>query len=234
MKFLLALFFHTFYNQNCKDSKYSFENKKGAIHMKNYQTKLISLNGNRKLINAVKKAELGTVNPQGDWNGYGYEKLPLHVVINSLSEMRKFNKIKNELEGKTESKSTQSEEEKILTWAKRLVKLTEISLDEALEIANEKLQYKEKQIRELESRQSEHDSAKRQKLINKIERSNPLRRIEDKTHAIAILAASKRHKSSNYEDNLEEGRDLAAIGEIDKSEVKEYAHRNIKYYDDER
>lgn len=202
--------------------------------MQEYQTKFISLNGNRKLINAVKKAELETVNPQGAWNGYGYERLPLHVVIKSIGDMRKFNKIKNELDNKAEKKSPKSEEKKILSWAKRLSRLTDTPLEEALVIANEKLQYKEKQIQELEKRQEIRYSTKRQTLINEIARSNPLRRIENKCHAIAILAASNRHKKSNYEINLEVGRLLAQIGEIDKSEVKEYAHRNIEYYDDER
>ena len=67
--------------------------------MGNYKSKSIPLNGNRKLINVVKKAGLKTYHPKGCWNGFGYEMLPLEVEINSLSEMRKFNKIKRELEG---------------------------------------------------------------------------------------------------------------------------------------
>ena len=66
--------------------------------MGNYKSKSIPLNGNRKLINVVKKAGLKTYHPKGCWNGFGYEMLPLEVEINSLSEMRKFNKIKRELE----------------------------------------------------------------------------------------------------------------------------------------
>lgn len=66
--------------------------------MAEYKQKSISLQGNRKLINAVRKAGLRTYNPKGSWNGYGYEQLPLEVEINSVGEMRKFNKIKKELE----------------------------------------------------------------------------------------------------------------------------------------
>ena len=65
---------------------------------KPYQPKVISLQGNRRLQNAVKKAGLKTVHPQGRFNGYGYEKLPLAVEIHSLGEMRKYNKIKREIE----------------------------------------------------------------------------------------------------------------------------------------
>ena len=50
-----------------------------ALHRKD------ELEGNRKLINACKKNNLQTFNPQGKWNGYGYEKLPMAVKITSLS-----------------------------------------------------------------------------------------------------------------------------------------------------
>jgi hypothetical protein len=55
-----------------------------------------------------------------------------------------------------------------------------------------------------------------------MKRENPLRKIENTEHAQRILAASNRHHSG-YDDRLEEGRHLAALGEIDRSEVREYA-----------
>ncbi|GEM_PF-4504976 len=65
--------------------------------MKEYKSKVISLDGNRKLQNALRKAGLNLFNPRGGWNGYGYDRLPLAVNITSLSEMRKYNKIKKKL-----------------------------------------------------------------------------------------------------------------------------------------
>ncbi len=40
--------------------------------------------------------------------------------------------------------------------------------------------------------------------------------IEDREHAEAVLSASRRHRLTDYESRLDEGRELAAIGEIDK------------------
>lgn len=201
--------------------------QKGKRKMKNYKIKSISLGGNRKLINAVKKEGLQTFNPQGKWNGYGYEKLPLSVRITSISEMRKFNKIKNEIE---ESHTRQiTEQEKKEKWATRLSKLTGISISEALEIAKEKEEYKAEQIEKMEDKQFDNYSVKREKLINKMERENPLRYIKNKEHAQAILSASRRHNCSNYEEMLDVAREKASSGDIDKSEVKEYARQNMRF-----
>ena len=108
-----------------------------------------------------------------------------------------------------------------------MAKLTGITTEEAQEIAQEKKEYKDKQIELLEDRQIENLSIKRQRLINKIERSNPLRRIVDGEHAQNILSASNRH-NGNYESLLDEGRELAAAGEIERSQVREYARNNYK------
>lgn len=192
--------------------------------MKEYQVKEISLKGNRKLINACKKAGLKTYNPKGAWNGYGYEKLPLAVVISSLSEMRKYNKIVKELEASEDvKKPTLTDEEKIEKWYTRLSKLTGISLEEAKDIAYEKLEYKDDQILNLYSRQDSHFSSQREKLIRKLQKSNPLRYIKDKEHADNILIASERHNNTNYEDKLEFVHDLEEAGLIDKGNAKEYA-----------
>jgi len=191
------------------------------------KVKIISLNGNRKLINACKKAGLPLHNPQGEWNGYGYKRLPLAVTLSSLKEVRKFNKIKREL-NKIPTKKPKTPEEIREKWAKRLVKLTGISMEDALEIAIEKEDYKQEQIYDLEERQIDHYSKRRQTLINQITRSNPLRYIKDSNHAQNILAAHHRHSETNYENLLDEGRELAAEGQIARSEVKDYARQSVR------
>jgi len=57
----------------------------------------ITLNKNRRLVNLCRKSGLTLINPKGDWNGYGYEKLPQAVVINNPSELLKFNKLKKKV-----------------------------------------------------------------------------------------------------------------------------------------
>lgn len=190
---------------------------------KEYKEKVISLEGNRKLINACKKNNLQTFNPQGKWNGYGYEKLPMAVKITSLAEMRKFNKIKRELEGSNVTTKRKTEEEKQAEWINRLCRLTGISEDDAKEIAEEKLGYKWDQISMLEDRQAERYSVQREKLIRKIERSNPLRYIKNKEHAIAILEAGNRHTYTDYEKKLKVLHELEKEGFIEKGNAKEIA-----------
>lgn len=190
---------------------------------KTKQPKVVSLNGNRKKINACKKAGLPLHNPRGRYNGFGYTKLPLAVTLSTIGEVRKFNKLCREIENSPEKKKSYAEKKE--DWCKRLIKLTNISIEEARKIADEKEEYQESQISELEYRQVEHYSKKRESLINKIRRSNPLRYIKDSEHAQNILAASHRHNYTDYEIRLKEGRELAQIGDIDKSEVRDYARR---------
>lgn len=195
---------------------------KGAKKM--YKEKVISLNGNRKLINAVKKAGLETFNPRGEYNGYGYKRLPLAVRIKSLGEMRKFNKIKAEILS-LPPKKEKTQEEKIQEWARRLSKLTDTPIDECVQIAYEKLNYQIEQVNKLIDR---GPSRERDKLIRKIERQNPLRRIENREHAEAILEASKRHNCTAYEIYLDEAEELAKLGEIDYEDKKSYARAKIR------
>jgi hypothetical protein len=112
-------------------------------------------------------------------------------------------------------------------WCKRLSKLTGITIEEARAIADEKLAYKQEKINMMIERSFDRPSRMRDKLIAKMERENPLRRIEDAAHAQAILEASNRHKNTNYEDKLDEARELAQRGDIDHSYVKEYARSNM-------
>lgn len=100
--------------------------RKQKMSKKEYKTKVIELNSDRKLINRVKKAGINTYHPNGMWNGYGYEQLPLVAEITSLSEMRRFNKIKKELK-----EERQREKEKI-----NQVELTEEVIAKALYSVN--------------------------------------------------------------------------------------------------
>ena len=193
---------------------------------KKYKTKTIPLNGDRRLIYRVKKAGIQTLHPRGDWNGYGYTQLPLVAVINSLSEMRKFNKIKRELELEPPTRKL-SEEEKKMKWAKRLMRLVgdeyDLTLEKALDIADEKIAYKEQQIERLEDRQFERGySEKREKYIKKIERSNPLRRIDSVQHARAIMGAHHRHKDTDYDKLLAAAHKLEDEGLLERGDAKRY------------
>jgi len=159
-----------------------------------------------------------------NFNGYGYSDWDYNYTCSKsqFKELKLFTEKKHK-------RHIKSDAEKREAWVKRLVKLTSIKPKEAERIAEEKEEYKQDQIYDLELRQSEGQfpSKQRDKLIKSIERSNPLRRIKDEEHAQAILAASRRHRDTDYESRLEEGRELAKLGDIDKSEVKDYAREQM-------
>ncbi len=207
---------------------------------KEYKAHNESLNSNRKLINAIKKAGIETYHPEGRWNGYGYERLPLVAKIKSLGEQRKFNKIKKEIIAYQEEhpKKEKTMEEVIETWAKRLVKLynptveddEKLTLEEAKEIAWEKLKYQNEQINKMIERQYERGySIRREKLIDKMERANPLRYIKDAEHACRIVEAHNRH-TSGYDRDLAEAHELEDSGEIEKGTARVEARK--MYYGD--
>ena len=144
-----------------------------------------------------------------------------------LYEFKKLAKAKS----KKAPRKILTDEEKQEQWCRRLVKLTddpEFTLAQARFIAQEKIDYKADQIYIMQERQCENPSRQRGKLIDKMERENPLRRIEDAEHAQAILAASRRHTNTDYESKLEEGRELAAMGELDRADVRDFARQQIK------
>jgi hypothetical protein len=201
----------------------------GLIKFGGFSVGVINLNGDRRLINACKKAGLKTFNPQGDYNGFGYERLPLACRIHDEAELKTFLKVKKELSTSKVEKKFLSPEEIKLAWAKRLAKLTEIDIETAIIIADEKIEYHEDKVFEMIERDNAAPSIRRGKLISKMERENPLRYIKNAEHAFAILAASERHRSTNYEYLLEEARELAAIGDLDRNEVKEYARSNFQH-----
>ena len=195
--------------------------------IKNEKGKTVTIDGTKR-INAIRKIaealkiEIEVYNPKGEYNGYGYDKLP------KVCEFPKL-KIKNYLNKKIEIKKEAKKlthKELVEKWCNRLVTLTNITIEEARKIAEEKEEYKEEKIWEMEARQVNNFSKKREKLINKMERENPLRYIKDGEHAQSILIASDRHNNTNYEDQLDEAREKAIFGIIDRSEVKEYARAN--------
>lgn len=163
-------------------------------------------------------------NPVWDWNGYGYTQYPKEAIFPKL-------KIKNFLNKNIEEKKAAkvlSQEEIETRRVRRLSKLTWITEEEARDIAEEKKDYKEDRIDMMEARQADHYSRKREVLINKMYRENPLRYIKDAEHAEYILEASNRHNNTDYEMRLDEAREKAEFGEIDKSEIKEYARSNFR------
>lgn len=99
----------------------------------------------------------------------------------------------------------------------------EEAANDAKEIAEEKLGYKWDQISMLEDRQAERYSVQREKLIRKLERSNPLRYIKNKEHAMAILEAGNRHTCTDYEKKLKVLHELEKEGFIEKGDAKEIA-----------
>lgn len=200
-----------------------------------------SLYGDRKKINACKKVGLPLHNPRGEWNGYGFERLPMAVTLSTIGEVRKFNKICKELaEYKEKPKKTRSPQEKIESWCKKLSLLTEIPIEEARNIAQEKIDYFDRNVEKRFSSAQAYEprgvTARYPAWVKQAEKeyhrfyedeSIALRRIKDKEHAYAILSASKRHNNTAYESRLEEGKELAKIGDIEISEVRDYARRNL-------
>lgn len=158
-------------------------------------------------------------NPQGAYNGFGYTREGQHLAADYLLLARNaLKKLKVKV-----IKPKKYVDPKI-AWGKRLAMLTGTPIEEAEGIANEKIEYQDERISELESRGY---SVRRQKLINKIYRENPLRRIVDEEHAQRILAASDRHNNTDYEEQLERARNQAELGLIGREDVKETARMNM-------
>lgn len=167
-----------------------------------------------------------------DYNGYGYSTDNIEYLLRP-KDAKVVMQMLADRSAAADKRKTPSKNDQKAAWCRRLVKLTGISLEDAERIADEKLEAKSKQIDELLERQvSQRYSVKRERLINEIVRSNPLRRIDSKEHAFAILQASVRHTLSDYDETLEEAREMAARGELDYSEIKAYARKNARYRDD--
>ena len=167
-----------------------------------------------------------------DFNGYGYSTENYEYLLRPKDAKVVLQMLADRSAAANKRKKNSLDDQKA-AWCRRLVKLSGITLEDAKRIADEKLEAKSKKINELAERQiTQRYSVKRERLINQIVRSNPLRRIDSEEHAFAILQASVRHTSSDYDDKLEEAREMAARGELDYSEIKAYARKNTRYWDD--
>ena len=131
---------------------------------------------------------------------------------------------------KITEKKVKSSEEVRDEWARSLVKKSKnaVTFEEAQSIAEEKLKYKDERIDAMWSRQYEGYSMKRAKLINKMQRENPLRRIIDYDHALAIIDASERHNKTPYDKFLQQAHELERYGDIERGTAKEWAREQIK------
>jgi len=172
----------------------------------------------------------------GEWNGYGYTKLGKHLQVANYKEVLKNLKKMVETSEIKKEKKEKTPDEKIQKWAERLVKFTGITIDEALNIAREKIDYKIEKLEQ--SANYDYQGNKLPAWLKKAERdldrinddeSKALDRVEDEGHARAILIARRRHLESNYEEMLDEAKILKISGEIEKNEVQDYARRAMQY-----
>ena len=184
-----------------------------------------SLLGKLKTFVEEKKIEYRTY--EANYNGYGYQD-HYHEYYLTAKDGKAFLELLNGK--KTTTKKVKSDEEIRDEWARSLVKKSKnaVSFEEAKTIAEEKLNYKDERIDAMWSRQDERYSIKREKLINKMKRENPLRRIIDYDHALAIIDASERHNKTSYDKFLEQAHELERYGEIERGTAKEWAREQIK------
>ena len=184
-----------------------------------------SLLGKLKTFVEEKKIEYHTY---GDnYNGYGYQD-HYHEYYLTAKDGKAFLEMLN---GKNATeKKVKSDEEVRDEWAKSLVRKSKnaVTFEDAQSIAEDKLKYKDERIDAMRSRQDERYSIKREKLINKMKRENPLRRIIDYDHALAIIDASNRHNKTSYDKFLEQAHELERYGEIERGTAKEWARQQIK------
>lgn len=177
-----------------------------------------SLKNQRKLQNEFKKAGYTIIDLRGEWNGYGFANLGKGIE-KSIKTTRFINRFFSKT---NEVKETESREAKL----KRFIIDEGYDEEDAEEIVQEKISYKQQQLNKMYERQNENPSTERAKLIKQMERKPAIYNVS-RSYAKACIEASKRH-SAFYESYLEEAREKAFMGEIEKEEVKYYARQ--KYY----
>ena len=180
-----------------------------------------------KLKNFVEEKKIEYRTYGANYNGYGYQD-NYHEYYLTAKDGKAFIELLNGK--KTTEKKVKSYEEVRDEWARSLVKKSKnaVSFEDAQSIAEEKLKYKEDRIAAMWSRQDSRYSIKREKLINKMQRENPLRRIIDYDHALAIIDASERHNKTSYDKFLQQAHELERYGEIERGTAKEWAREQIK------
>ena len=203
-------------------SEVSASERNGIVYVCIFNGKLL---GKLKTFVEDKKIEYRTYG--ANYNGYGYKDRYYEYYL-TAKDGKSFLELLN---GKnTTTKKVKSDEEVRDEWARSLVRKSKkaISFEDAQSIAEEKLRYKDERIDAMWSRQDERYSVKREKLINKMQRENPLRRIIDYDHALAIIDASERHNKTSYDKFLQEAHELERYGEIERGTAKEWARQQIK------
>lgn len=173
-----------------------------------------------KVAEYIRDHKLAQINNKSNWNGWGYQDHE-HGYLLTYSDAIE---VKRMLADRENKKKPKTEEDQISTWVRQMQKYVDMPADELRHMAEEKLAYKEHQMQALEERQAERRfSVRRQKLIEQIRRSNPLRRVENAEHAERILAAHVRHSNTDYEAQLEEAHRLEFWREWVGS-ARNYAH----------
>lgn len=210
-----------------QNSTISARMKDGTVYVCVFDGKT-SLLGKLKKFVEEKKVDYHTF--EDKYNGYGYQD-HYHEYYLTNKDGKAFLELLNEK--KKETKKAKTWEEIRDAWSRSLVRKSEnaVSFEVAQAIAEEKMNYKDEKICDMLSRQSDRGfSIKRSRLIAKMERENPLRPIKDYDHAIAILAASKRHNQTYYDNLLDEAHEMERYGEIEPGTAKEWAREQIKKY----
>ena len=163
-----------------------------------------------------------------NFNGYGYADHTYRYLLRYSDAIA----VKHMLEERVGKKKVRTEEENVQTWVRQMSKYVDTP-DETLEIiAREKLGYKAHQIQELEERQQERGySVRRQVIIDRVRRSNPLRRVESPEHANRILAAHNRHTQTNYEAQLTAAHRKEWWGDMVPGQAREYARTTMTHHD---
>ena len=219
----MASKFSSVENANKKHkSEVSASERNGIVYVCIFNGKLLG-----KLKTFVEEKKIAYHTYGANYNGYGYQD-HYHEYYLTAKDGKAFLELLNGK--KTTEKKVKSDEEVRDEWARSLVKKSKnaVTFEEAKTIAEEKLKYKEDRIAAMRSRQYERYSVKREKLINKMQRENPLRRIIDYDHALAIIDASERHNTTPYDKFLQEAHELERYGEIERGTAKEWAREQIK------
>lgn len=162
-----------------------------------------------------------------NYNGYGYTD-HYHEYYLTAKDGKAFLELLKKK--KPTVKKVKTWEDIRDAWARSLVRKSEneVSFEEAQMMAEEKVNYKNDRISAMESRQFEQGySIKREKLIAKMKRENPLRPIKDYDHALAIIASSHRHNDTSYDDLLEQAHYMERLGDIERGTAKEWAREHI-------
>ena len=202
---------HYFSFEKCENARWTMQIERMAGKVKDF----------------IEENQLERVKQGQDYNGYGWSSWVYRYLL-TPAKVKELQALIEEKKAEKAKKPVKTQEDINKAWAKRLAMFTGISIEKAMEIAEEKLQAQRDQAGVLIERQM-HDrySERRQKLINQIFRANPLRRIEDKDHAMAILAASYRHNCTDYDALLEENRWEAQMGNMDYDQVRSDARAKV-------